>query len=315
MVYSSMRVEVVLTEADIAQEFAEAIEARDLPEKFFFWFPRSATEWAALARDTELYGGLNETWQRIAADAARLARQFGARVPVISFGAGDGARDRVLMNALKDNGAECLYFPVDASQAMLELACAGADDDDIEVVGIKADISSPVHLIYAADAAEPPRLFIMTGNTMGSFDPLAQIRYIAQSMKPDDRLIIDGEIFDEQQSMPRRDNPRVRRFLMALLASVGISEEDCTIGFNHKRDERHEGLHLMTRYFRAERDISATVVAQEISIERGERIGLNFQYVYTPDAFRWLLHEHGGLEIEAEYPSVDGRFLTAICRK
>ena len=30
-----MKVEVVLTEADIAMEFAEAIEARDLPEKFF----------------------------------------------------------------------------------------------------------------------------------------------------------------------------------------------------------------------------------------------------------------------------------------
>src|ERR1039458_2885456 len=43
-----MKVEVVLTEADIAQEFAEAIEARDLPEKFFFWFPRSAAEWAPL---------------------------------------------------------------------------------------------------------------------------------------------------------------------------------------------------------------------------------------------------------------------------
>ena len=32
-----MKVEVVLTEADITQEFAEAVEARDLPEKFFFW--------------------------------------------------------------------------------------------------------------------------------------------------------------------------------------------------------------------------------------------------------------------------------------
>ena len=40
-----MKVEVVLTEADIALEFAEAIEARDLPEKFFFWFTRSAAEW------------------------------------------------------------------------------------------------------------------------------------------------------------------------------------------------------------------------------------------------------------------------------
>ena len=74
-------------------------------------------------------------------------------------------------------------IPVDASQPMLEMACSSADDEDIEAVGIKADISSPVHLVYAADAAEQPRLLIMAGNTMGSFDPLAEIRYLAQCMK------------------------------------------------------------------------------------------------------------------------------------
>ena len=80
-----MKVEVVLTEADIAQEFAEAIEARDLPEKFFFWFPRSAAEWAALTGHAELYGGLWETWKELAANAGALAKHFPRRVPVISF--------------------------------------------------------------------------------------------------------------------------------------------------------------------------------------------------------------------------------------
>src|SRR5579871_74967 len=311
-----MKVEVVLTEADISQEFAEAMEARDLPEKFFFWFPRSAKEWAALAGDPELYGGLWETWNEIAASAPVLAEHFGGRrVPVISFGAGEGGRDRVLMDALKDAGCECLYFPVDASQAMLEMACAGAEDEDIETVGIKADISSPVHLVYAADAAEPPRLFIMSGNTMGAFDPLAEIRYVAQCMKPDDRLIIDGEIFDPAKSMGRRDNPSSRKFVSALLASVGIEDDDGEIGFILKRDDRHTGLQMITRFFRAVRDLSATVGGQEISLERGERIGMNFQYAYTPDAFRWLVTQQGGLEILKEYSSPDTRFLTMLCKK
>src|SRR5215467_8745943 len=218
-----MKVEVVLTEADIAQEFAEAIEARDLPEKFFFWFPRSALAWITLVESAELYGGLWDTWKQIAETAPALARHFHGRAPVISFGAGDGMRDRMLMKALKDAGCEPLYFPVDASQTMLEMACAAADDEDIETTGIKADISSPVHLIYAADAAEPPRLFILSGNTMGSFDPLAEIRYVAQCMKPGDRLIIDGEIHDAEKTILRRDNPASRKFLSALLASVGIS--------------------------------------------------------------------------------------------
>ena len=310
-----MKVEVVLTEADITQEFTEAIEARDLPEKFFFWFPRSAAQWAELAQDPELYGGLRETWNEIAATAPALARHFGKRAPVISFGAGDGSRDRMLMGALKDAGAECFYFPVDASQTMLEMACAGAEDDDIETVGIKADISSPVHLVYAADAAEPPRLFIMSGNTMGAFDPLAEIRYISQCMKPGDRLIVDGEIYDEQKTVARRGNPAARKFVRALLGSVGIGPDDGEVRFDHKRDERHNGLHLITRYFRADRDISATVAGDNIPLERGERIGLNFQYTYAEEAFRWLLGEQGGLEIINEYRSSDGRFLTAICGK
>jgi len=310
-----MKVEVVLTEADIAQEFAEAIEARDLPEKFFYWFPLSAAEWTALAEDAVLYGGLRQTWKELSADAQALARHFPDRLPVISFGAGDGSRDRVLMSALKDAGAECLYFPVDASQAMLEMACASGDDEDIETVGIKADISSPVHLVYAADAAEPPRMFVMSGNTMGAFDPLAEIRYLAQCMKAEDRLIIDGELYDEERTMARRDNPASRQFISALLAGVGIAGDDGKIVFNHKRDARHEGLHLVTRYFRAERDLSATVEGQPIPLQRGERIGLNFQYIYTPEAFTWLIEEQGGLDIVKEYRSQDARFLTALCRK
>src|SRR6185437_8565087 len=267
-----MRVEVVLTEADITQEFVEAMEARDLPEKFFYWFPRSVEEWSSLANDGALYGGLAETWVEIAREAPALARHFNARVPVISFGAGDGSRDRILMKALKDQGCECVYYPVDASQSMLELACIGADDEDFEAVGIKADASSPVHLVYAADAAEPPRLFIISGNTMGAFDPLAEIRYIAQCLKPEDRLIVDGELYSDGLTMARRDNPAARKFLGMLLANVGIDDHDGEIRFTHKRDDRHAGLHLVTRSFRAGRDLSATVGGQEIAIQRGENI-------------------------------------------
>lgn len=310
-----MKVEVVLTEADIAQEFAEAMQARDLPEKFFFWSPRSAMAWTELTKEPGLYGGLGETWTSIAGGAGALAQHFGRRVPVISFGAGDGARDRVLMAALKGAGCECLYYPVDASQAMLETACAGADDEDYETTGIKADISSPVHLVYCADAAEPPRLFIMSGNTISAFDPLAEIRYVAQCMHGGDRLIVDGELYHETRTMARRDNAAARKFIFATLSGVGIESDDGEVRFNHKRDERHEGLHLMTRAFRAARDLSATVGGEDVSLERGETIGLNFQYTYTPLSFRWLLREQGGLQILEEYSSADGRFLTAICKK
>ncbi len=310
-----MRLEVVLTEAEIAQEFTEAIEARDLPEKFFYWSPRSATAWRALSGEESLYGGLTGAWNALAANASSLARGFDGQIPIISFGAGDGARDRLLMTAFKECGSECLYFPIDASQAMLELACAAADDDDFETTGIKADISSPVHLVYAADAAEPPRLFIMSGNTLGSFDPLAEIRYVAQCMKSGDVLILDGELYHEEESMARRAHPAVHGFLSALLRGVGIEKADGGIRFETKIDERRPELYQIMRTFRVDRDLTASVNGEPVALERGERIRLNFTYSYSPESFRRLLREQGGFEIEREYRSADGRFLTAVCRK
>jgi hypothetical protein len=310
-----MKVEVVLTEAEIAQEFAEAMQARDLPEKFLFWSPYSTQAWRNLSADEHLFGGLTATWSALSANSNGLSRHFSDRVPVISFGAGDGARDRLLLEGLKQVGFECHYFPVDASQSLLEQACAGADDDDFESTGIKADISSPVHLVYASDAAEPPRLFIMSGNTLGAFDPLAEVRYIAQCMRAGDVLIVDGEIYHHSETMARRDHPAVRRFVAALLKSAGIEETDGEIRFEDKTDDRHAGLHQITRSFRAERDLAASVNGEQVPLQRGELIGLNFQYSYTRDTFHWLLHQHGGFHIEQELPSADGRFLTAVCRK
>jgi len=40
-------------------------------------------------------------------------------------------------------------------------------------------------------------------------------------------------------------------------------------------------------------------------MERGERIGMNFAYAYTPQAFRWVARRTGGLEILKEYRSPD----------
>ena len=172
-----------------------------------------------------------------------------------------------------------------------------------------------MHLIYAADAAEPPRLFIFSGNTMGSFDPLAEIRYVAQCMKPDDRLIVDGEIHDDRRPWRGATIRRRASFCRRCWPVSGSVRPDGEIRFDHKTDSRHRGLHLITRYFRAARDLSATVAGEEISLERGERIGMNFQYAYTPDGLSLAAARHGGLEIQQEYTSPDGRFLTAMCRK
>ena len=58
-----MKIEVVLTEAEILQELAEAVEARDLPEKFFYWSPLAVRAWLACAADAA-FGDLRRAWKQ-----------------------------------------------------------------------------------------------------------------------------------------------------------------------------------------------------------------------------------------------------------
>lgn len=304
-----MNIEVLLTEAEIAEEFAEAMEARDLPEKFFYWTPLSVRAWKELS--TDVNESLRQTWDALALKASELTKPFGSRVPVISFGAGDGFKDRILLKALREAGREVKYFPVDASQTLLETACAGAEDDDCEALGLKADISSPVHLLLAADVSEAPRLFLLVGNTLGGFDPLDLIKHVAACLHGGDVLILDAQVADgEEEPTEAR-----KQFVFAPLAGAGVTPEDGEIRFVENQDDRHEGLHMMTRRFQASRDLKMNASGREIHVERGERIFLNFRYRFSREALRWLLTKHGGLTVKGEIPSADGRFVTAICTK
>jgi hypothetical protein len=305
-----MNIEVLLTEAEIADEFAEAMEARDLPEKFFYWTPLSVRAWRELAPVAN--ESLRQTWEALALKAAELTRSFGTRVPVISFGAGDGLKDRLILKALSAAGREVKYFPVDASQTLLETACAGAEDDDCEALGLKADISSPVHLMLASDVSEAPRLFLMVGNTLGGFDPLDQIKHVATCLHEGDILIVDVRTDVEEEGEP---SDVQKRFVLAPLSSAGIAPEDGELKFVENKDDRHSGLFLMTRRFQTVRDLTIAVSGREIHVERGERFFLNFRYRVTREAFKWLLTSHAGLKIKGEIPSADGRFITAICTR
>ena len=304
-----MNIEVLLTEAEIAQEFAEAMEARDLPEKFFCWTPLSVKAWRELSGTAD--ESLRPTWSALALKAGDLVREFPGPRPRHQLRRGDGAKDQTILKALIDAGREVKYFPVDASQTMLETACAAAEDEDCEALGIKADISSPVHLMLAADVSEAPRLFLIVGNTLGGFDPLDQARHVAGCLHKGDVFIVDARIHDGSLD----DSEAERNFAFAPLASVGIGREDGELKFAENEDDRKKGLYIMTRRFQAGRDLRMIVGGREIAVERGERIFLNFRYRFTREAFRWLVAEHAGLKIVGEIPSADGRYVTVICSK
>ena len=305
-------IQALLTENALAAEFVSAFHARRLPEKFFYWFPLSVRAWLALCSDGA-YRNFVRSRSLIARSRAELARLFPvAPLEVVSLGAGQGDKDLLLLEALRERGARVSYVPVDTSQALLEMACAGALSAGFPAQGIKADFTNPTHLqALAAEPEAPPRLLLLIGNTLGAFDPIAQARDLARLLRPGDSLLVDGELYAGDATVAGYDNPLNRRFAWAPLNAVGIRDSDGELVFEAADDPRLPGLHLVPKHFRAGRDVEALLGGEALRLARGEQLAMNHSYKCAPETFLGILSD-AGLTVRWHATSDDQRFLMAL---
>jgi len=305
-------IHALLTENDLADEFVSAFRARRLPEKFFYWFPLSVRAWLALCSDGA-YRNFVRSRSLIARSAAELARLFPpGPLEVLSLGAGQGDKDLILLEGLREHGVRVSYVPLDTSQALLEMACGGALRARFPAYGIKADFTRPEHLAALAPEPETPRrLVLLIGNTLGAFDPLAAARELARLLRPGDRLLVDGEIYAGDATVAGYDNPLNRRFAWAPLHAVGIRDADGDLVFEAKDDPRLPGLHFIPKHFRARQDVEAQTGGEVLRLARGERLDMSHSYKYAAATFLRVLAD-AGLAVRWQGRSEDERFLMVL---
>ena len=121
-----IQIDILLSEDQIAQEFMNALELHDLPEKFFYWFPLSIRAWINLCGDGA-YRNYVRSHSVLQNHAAEIVSMLPSEpIELISLGAGQGTKDFLIMEHLKKQGKYLNYRPVDASQGLLEIACQSA---------------------------------------------------------------------------------------------------------------------------------------------------------------------------------------------
>jgi uncharacterized SAM-dependent methyltransferase len=311
----SLSTTVLLTEDQLARGFLAALERRELPEKYFYWFPTSVRAWLNLCGDGAYrnYVRSHTLLHMHAADV--VAPLPTSRIAVISLGAGQGTKDLLILDQLRASGRDPRYFPVDASQSLLEMACTAAVEAGVPCVGIKADVTDVGHLASLPDLTPAvPRLFMLLGNTLGAFDPEQMARQLAHLLGPEDHLLVDGEIFSGETTLAGYDNALNRQFAFGPLRGVGLVEpDDGVLRFENSEDHARPGLYRLGKHFVPARDLAVTVAGETIRWQAGQRVEMNWSGKYTHEAFLAVLRD-AGLAPLTQHMSTDGRFVMVLAR-
>ena len=311
-----IQIDILLSEDQIAQEFMDALERHDLPEKFFYWFPLSIRAWINLCGDGA-YRNYVRSHSVLQNHAAEIVSMLPSEpIELISLGAGQGTKDFLIMEHLQKQGKYLNYRPVDASQGLLEIACQSAKDKNFACRGLKADLNNDSHLTeMQAILDEKPRLIMMLGNTLGAFDPLKFASKLDNIMRPQDFLILDGELFNQTDTLAGYDNPINRQFAFGPLSSVGLSEpNDGRLHIQTDIDNRQAGLYRIRKHFHASRDLKIMLAGETVQILSDTNIEMSWSYKYDRDALKGLITS-SGMQLVAEYLSTDKRFLTLLVKK
>ena len=299
-----IQIDILLSEDQIAQEFMDALERHDLPEKFFYWFPLSIRAWINLCGDGA-YRNYVRSHSVLQNHAAEIVSMLPSEpIELISLGAGQGTKDILIMEHLQKQGKYLNYRPVDASQGLLEIACQSAKDKNFACRGLKADLNNDSHLTeMQAIFDEKPRLIMMLGNTLGAFDPLKFATKLDNIMRPQDFLILDGELFNQTDTLAGYDNPINRQFAFGPLSSVGLSEpNDGRLHIQTDVDNRQAGLYRIRKHFQASRDLKIMLAGETVQIPSDTNIEMSWSYKYDRDALTGLITS-SGMQLAAEYLS------------
>ncbi len=318
-----LEIDVLLTEKKLAEDFLAGLERRYLAEKFFYWFPLSVKAWLDLCQGAQPYQNYTRSYQLVSKHAATLAERMPRDgLEVVGLAAGQGDKDLLVLEALGRSGRMPSYRPIDSSQGLLELAVARASDAGFPTRGLKADVEDPQTLAWASRQDGPPaqpRLYLLLGNSLGIIDPLKFLAWLrsalrpARAGRPQDLLVIDGELYSTETTLQGYDNPVNRKFAFAPLASLGLEEgRDGTLVFEDEKDRRLDGSHLVSKHFRAARRLKIPVAGQWVELQPGEKILMNASWKYSLEAFVKLIRETAEVRVLERFLSDDERFVMML---
>lgn len=302
--------------AELDRRLGERLRRRRLPDAFLYVGEDGAGNWLALdaSREFDVASRLTELLRRAAGD---VAGRVPAGAALLAIGAGDGAKERLLLEALAPRGTR-RYVTADVSEPMVARALDAVADLDVEATGVVAFCED---LPGFRDEAGSPALMCLLGNNVCNYEPDALLGLLGRACGPEDAVLFDCHLLPADGAARRRWREHVEqayrspanvRFNLGPLVRRGLDPDRAEFRLDLVRAQTPAGPAVRTRKeIRILDDASLDVPGGPVALRAGETFEMGFTYKYELGQVRRLLARHG-FEVRAEHADPSGEYVVVL---
>ncbi|MHC4346743.1 MAG: L-histidine N(alpha)-methyltransferase [Planctomycetota bacterium] len=201
-----------------------------LDEKLLYVSPFCARRWLDVCKNADYkpYVDSRQLLEDKGKDLmATVFEESGAEsFNIISLGAGNGEKDRILLHYLTRVVKEpCFYYPIDVSHTLLLAACEEVASTSFETVlrikSIHDDFERLHELMPIYQYRTGKNIFALLGNTLGNYNEEILISNMLRGMESGDYLLLEVQLKSENKYEAEK-----KQFFEAPLRTMGFAVDN-----------------------------------------------------------------------------------------
>ena len=237
---------------------------------------------------------------------------------LVELGAGNAAKTRTILDAMRAEGCARLYVPVDISADFLERTAEALREEypGLEIRPVAADFTRRIDL---GETLARPALLTILGSTIGNFDPpeaTALLRRVRGAMAPGDHFLLGVDLRKEVTVLEAAYNDAAgvtAEFNLNLLEVLNreFGADFDPTAFEH-RAVYNRDLHCIEMHLVSRREQRAEIPgAGEFTLAEGETIRTEISCKHDRESVETLF-AGAGLRTEEWIEDAGGRFALAV---
>jgi uncharacterized SAM-dependent methyltransferase len=311
------KLELVNDEA-LERQLKRHLDRRELPDAFLYTGDIGAHNWLTLEASDRfpIASALTDLMEE---HAASIAERVGARRSVVSIGAGDAQKEKILLARLAAYARPVCHM-IDISSRMV--------DEAIENLGgLGLELRGAVAFCEDIDTLAPywdrPLLLCLLGNNFCNYDPSALLSLIHRNLGGADVFLFDCNLLpDRLEDIDRwvhemeavYNSPENVQFNIAPLVTRGVDPDACEFSLKLITVNSPAGPIYRTRkQIHLTRPAIVHCGNQLVHIAAGETIEMGFTYKYRLDQLRQCLIDNGFETLET-WPDRSGDNVIVLTR-